>query len=412
MSETGRRGTGSGAGRGAVALPVLVACLALVGCGGEAAEVRWAGSVDTLANGAVEVHSPAEGLWDEGSGWRLVEELRIGALDGNGPAVFGQVTDVGADESGRIYVLEGQTAELRAFGPDGAHLWTAGGEGQGPGEMSAPAGLAVREGRIWVVDSRNRRYLVFDATGALVEEHPRDLLGPFGGWGGGFDPDGRLHDEGALMLEPGRFTNGYVVLDPEMRPVDTLTLPTYSTPSFDPVTLSSQAATISMRPPVPFSPRLVSELEPGGLLWSGVSDDYRLHGQTPGGDTVRVVSRDYEPVPVSAAERDSAVAQLGERFGGDAGRFDASRIPRVKPPFEALTVAPDGHLWVLTSPVRGDTVRTYDIFDPQGRYLGGVAAPARIRPAPHVLGTKVYGFVTDELDVPWVVRWRLEKPGS
>lgn len=408
MSGMGRRG----AGRGAVALPFFVACLALAGCRGEAAEAGWAGTVDTLANGAVEVRSPAEGLWEEGEEWRLVEELRIGTIDGEGPMVFGQVADVGADDTGRIYVLDAQAAELRAFGPDGTHVWTAGGEGQGPGELSTPAGLAVRDGRIWVVDSRNSRYVVYDTAGALVEEHPRDLLGPFGGWGGGFAPDGRLHDFGALMVEPGRFASAYVVLDPEMEPVDTIPLPEYSSPSFEPVTVSLQAATMSMRPSVPFSPGLVSRLEPGGLLWTAITDDYRIHGQTPEGDTVRVVSRAYEPVPVSTEERDSAIARLTEQFGGGGATFDASRIPAEKPPFEALTVTPDGHLWILTSPVRGDTVRTYDVFDPEGRYLGAVEAPDRIRPDPHVRGTKVYGYVTDELDVPWVVRWRLEKPGG
>lgn len=391
---------------------VTVACLVLGGCGGEAAGDGWAGSVDTLANGAVEVRSPAEGAWAEGEEWRLVEELRIGALDGEGSEVFGQVSDVAADDGGRIYVLESQAAELRTFGPDGAHLWTAGGQGQGPGEMSGPAGLAVRDGRIWVVDSRNRRYVVYDTAGALVEEHPRAIMGPFGGWKGGFGPDGRLHDEGILQVGQGRFGQGFLTLNREMEPVDTLVLPEYSQPGYDPVTLSVETSTFTLRPAVPFTPNQVVALEPGGLLWTAVTDDYRIHGQTPEGDTVRVVSRAYEPVPVSGEERDSVMAGLRDQFGGSGATFDAARIPGAKPPFQALTVAPDGHLWVLTTPARGDTARSYDVFDPEGRYLGAVAVPGRIRPAPHIRGTKVYGYVTDELDVPYVVRWRLEKPGG
>lgn len=408
---------GSPGGRGVDALAsgtgaalILLVGVLLSGCGGESPAARWEGTVDTLANGAVEVWSPADGLWPEDRGWRLVAELRIGALEGEGPDVFGQVADVAADGTGRIYVLDAQAAELRAFGPDGTHLWTAGGEGQGPGEFSGPVGLTVRDGEVWVVDPRNQRYSVWDTAGTLVGEHARNLMGPFGGWEGGFGPDGRLHDAGVIQVERGRFASGFLIADDRGEPVDTVHLPSYSSPSFDPVSrTTTSGATMTMTPSVPFTPGLVTAFDPAGFIWTGVSDDYRLHRTTPEGDTVEVVARAYEPVAVSPAERDSAVARLREQFGGQGG-IDASRIPETKPPFVAASASPDGHLWVLTTAARGDTLRSYDVFDPDGRYLGPVTTPQRIRPSPHIQGDNVYGYVTDELDVPFVVRWRIEKP--
>jgi len=42
--------------------------LLLAGCGGDDAGEHWAGTVDTLPNGAVRVSNPATGVWAEGFG--------------------------------------------------------------------------------------------------------------------------------------------------------------------------------------------------------------------------------------------------------------------------------------------------------------------------------------------------------
>lgn len=70
------------------------------------------------------------------------------------------------------------------------------------------------------------------------------------------------------------------------------------------------------------------------------------------------------------------------------------------------------NLWVELEPegeAVTDTTRMFDVFDPEGRYLGPVRMPFVLRrsPEPVVRGDFLYGVVFDELDVPYVVKARI-----
>lgn len=122
-------------------------------------------------------------------------ELRLGAVDGEDPHTFGSVEGIVQRSDGVIVVADGQAQELRAFDPDGAHLWTAGGPGEGPGEfmslmnMSGEAlatatndrlgnvgALVDAVDRVWVQDwvphyeNRHPRWWVVGPDGSLVAE--------------------------------------------------------------------------------------------------------------------------------------------------------------------------------------------------------------------------------------------------
>jgi hypothetical protein len=60
-------------------------------------------------------------------------------------------------------------------------------------------------------------------------------------------------------------------------------------------------------------------------------------------------------------------------------------------------------------PYRYAEVSAFDVFDPDGRYLGHVRVPEsfRIDPEPVVRGDHVWAVTRDELDVATVVRFRL-----
>lgn len=154
-------------------LPLLL-CASLAACGDEA-EARRADGVtfDTTASGAVVVRSPAEGVWEEGEAWRLVEELRIGAVDGDGPEMFGEVSGVAVDPLGRIWVVERQAAEVRVFDEEGRHIRTVGRmRGDEDGYLWVwPAREANAEGTALDVFDPESRYLGRITTGEEISSN-------------------------------------------------------------------------------------------------------------------------------------------------------------------------------------------------------------------------------------------------
>ena len=51
---------------------------------------------------------------------------------------------------------------------------------------------------------------------------------------------------------------------------------------------------------------------------------------------------------------------------------------------------------------------TFDVFDPEGRYLGPLHVEIGTRPPPRIIGDQLVGVVRDELGVPYVVLHRME----
>ncbi|MDE0132324.1 MAG: hypothetical protein OXQ32_08720, partial [bacterium] len=72
--------------------------------------------------------------------WWIESEpiLELGLIGGADQYEFFQIQGATRLSTGAIVVLDGGSSQLRAFSPDGNHVWTAGGRGDGPGEMKSP----------------------------------------------------------------------------------------------------------------------------------------------------------------------------------------------------------------------------------------------------------------------------------
>ena len=152
---------------------VAVAWGALAGCGDAASRSNWTTVRDTLSSGTVRVTNiPAANVAPT---WTLVEELRVGSLEGAGPDGFGYLKGLVVLDGGGFAVLDSQVQELRVFGSDGAHIATHGRKGQGPGEFVDANGLMLGpNGRIWIPDARNGRMSIFDPEDGFIESFPFD----------------------------------------------------------------------------------------------------------------------------------------------------------------------------------------------------------------------------------------------
>jgi hypothetical protein len=382
--------------------------LIATGCvSGEASAGRWNGTIDTLPSGQVVVHNTADPIWTDETRWRLVEDLRIGSVDAEGPELFGNVMDLAADAAGRIYVLEGQAKELRIFDANGVHLATAGREGGGPGEFAQPLMMDWgRDGALWIVDPSNNRISRFDTTGTFLGS----IWQPGGfvivPWPGRFDNAGNYY--GPVPVTEEIFRIGYVRYDTAFVVQDTLV------PPRDPVEPDYfQNDRGNIRAGIPYSAGFFTRLSDHGTFMGVFTGEYRFVEISAAGDTLRTFTRDFEALPVTAADRDSAEADL-EWFTRQGGRIDLSRLPAHKPAVRNFFWDDEENVWVIPVTERERQQRVAHVFDPAGRFLGEVSFPFRLsgQPYPVFRDGFMYAVTTDEMEVPYVVRARLEKGGA
>lgn len=405
--------------RGLVLLVVLAGC----GEGGpDAGPAEWRAQVDTLGD-TVVVRTVQGSEWETAE---LVPELRIGVLDGDEHEMLGGVTGLAVDVDGGIYLYDGQVPALRKFDPDGEYIGTLGGEGSGPGEYAnSDGGLAVlSDGRVVLRDPGNGRFNVYDAEGEHLES-----------WrtaSGAYTATRLFRTTGGELLGHNfaEGTTGLVRYRDDGTPTDTLALPE---PEVERATLSAESedGDASQVWNVPFSPAARWSFHPEGYYLSAVSDRYAVDLLRPDREVLRI-EREAEPVPVTGGERaaeEERVARAMRRLD-PSWRWEGPSIPDVKPLIRSLHAGEDGRIWVQLhqpaeeledpeaepgpdgeSPIpefREPVV--FDVFEADGRYLGRVEAPEgfQVGPAPVFRGEHVWGIQHDELDVQYVVRYRIE----
>lgn len=361
-------------------------------------------SVDTLASGVVEVRNSADGIWTPESQWRLVEEFRLGAVDGGGPEMFGSVADIEIDRLGRIYVADEQSEEIRVFGPDGQFVRTLGARGAGPGEFGQLNALEWdREGNLWILDFGNRRWTVYDTSGVFLRSQPRSQTFLIQPWPGGFDREGRLIDP----IDQGLLVRHL----PGSEDVDTLSLELDPIENFE---LRSESSRTTVR--IPFAPGPVWHLDRDGYVWYGFNSSFSIARRSLEGDTLLLMSRDFDPVAVSSEELDQSLQWL-EGFAAQGMEIDRSRIPATRPAYDAFVADARGNLWVFTVEVDlsgGNPIvalRSFDLFDRGGVYQGKVELPTDLHPVvfPRITENRLIGVSLDQLGVPYVVSFRIEE---
>lgn len=124
-------------------------CTLVIGPAGCQPDISTEAGVVERDSAGVRIVESATPAWNEASAWRLGDApaLEIGAVTTTNPAYeLSRVASATRLSDGRIVVLEGQSSEIRVFGPDGTHLLTAGGQGGGPGEFNFASRLFALAG--------------------------------------------------------------------------------------------------------------------------------------------------------------------------------------------------------------------------------------------------------------------------
>lgn len=370
-------------------------------------------SMDTLANGAVHVVSAPEGAWDHfgSEPWRLVEDLRIGVIEGDENYMFGSLRNVVPTADGRIWAMDSQAFQLKLYDRNGTFIRAVGRSGQGPGEFGFnPCAFPGPDGEIWV--EAGRRWQWFDTQGELLGQQPvtRQLGCGIQRW-----------------VSPDRFVAVHAVMNPETREPDSFFFIHDREPSGEVTVKDTIHAPVLPEAPrvqwfdgegrgriqdvMPLVHRAFYLLGPNGHFWiTEGGGDYRITRQTLLGDTLIIMERPYEPIPVPDSVREEV---MPERRRGNLTLdrdFDPDDVPRVFPPFDRFIVGPDGILWVQRQLEGG--LYGFDVFSPDGRFLGPVEAPPEFdrMSIQRITPDHMYGTVKDEMDVAYVVRLSIQKP--
>lgn len=290
----------------------------------------------------------------------------IGCSDCGSAAQFATIRDVAVTDSGWVLVVSSEAPTLRLFDRDGRVRWTAGREGTGPGEYRLPTRAAVGPRGVQVVDMTLRRITRLDGEGKFVSS------APLGGFASSTGVRGRSGEVVTLIDDfRGAFT--LVRWSPNDSGVSIGAVPKSA---------AALAGTLTI-PSIAVSPS-------GNVAVVRDPNEYRIIVLSASGQTIREVTREIPrlkrtPEEIAAMERrrQAAASRLRDERGQRGG--SAPVLP-IRPPSDELKphIAIDGirfddagRLWART--MRGNESTTvFDLFSPDGRYLGEVNVPAFI----------------------------------
>jgi hypothetical protein len=404
--------------------PIVVAATLVVAgwaCGGDAPSGTR--SLEVVDSAGVRVVRNTGPSWEAGEAW-LVEadpEWTLGELEGPSETRFFQIEDLVWRSDGGVAVIDGGSAEIRAFGPDGRHLWTQGGEGDGPGEYRSPSTLLLLSGdSIAVYDSRARRISVVGPDGEFV----RSVIPE--------PPEGHVMAAPRVTVGPGVWlSSGGVRCGGEMSASETMTPPmSFFLARPDGTVLDSVLS-------LPTAARLVQQNERGVSVWTV---PFSVDAPVAGGGGRLVTAVPTAPVWTARDSTGRVVQVVSFPSGGRPVRdedwnaalefaldgdddpefrrtvteaYEAMERPAEWPILETLILDEEGNVWVegFQAPTAEGEPSRWWVFTGDGRLLGQVSLPAGLK-VRAIARDRIVGVATDELGVERIQLHRIRRPSG
>lgn len=347
--------------------------------------------------------------WGPEEVWRLGEpSLDLGGANAAGAEAFEYVAAAFFSGDGRLVVVE-TGGDIHTFAPDGRHLDTAGGDGDGPGEFRMVAGAGILGDTIWVYDYSHRRLTYLDLRGDLRAVHPLEgedpSLMPVGRLGDGFLL-GATYRPGAAAearrLGLRRDTVRYRRFGPQGERG-----PVLGRGAAREYAVLEEDGRLTMATP-PFARRAHDAT--GAGLWVHGDQARRSIRVHEADGTLRTILRwpgESLEITESAVrqEVERRIRHYNEDEAGLRRFFSELPHPDRRPAHGRIHVGPDGRIWVETAPGPGHDgpyeAPGWLVFTSDGRWLGTIAAPARFR-ITQLQSDRVVGVWQDALDVEHV----------
>jgi hypothetical protein len=377
------------------------------------------------------VRSTGPGAWGT---VRLVEDKRIGVLDGDEAYTFSLIRSVLVGRDGSIWVAENRPPRVRIYSAEGKLVRVVGREGEGPGEYRQIDGFQLmQDGAVALLDGRIGRITIYESSGEVRTSH-RFPVSFFTGDMFTVDAAGNFYVKDRVQRSaPGEFTLdaelAWIKINPSGQVVDSVAIPRGPLAE-----VQSYGGPYSLR-----TTSLVAGLSPLGYFVTGNPSRYSFDIHRPGAPLLRV-EREHTPVQLTRAERSEweAMAEylskqpIGISMRIVNGRPDTLKgptvrytVPASKPAYRTISFDSEGAIWIeryvaaqqRKEPTRSPNrerpplswyePRTFDLFEPSGRFLGTMTAPQNVTLRAR-RGMMLYGTLVGEFDEQYVVRFRIE----
>ena len=351
--------------------------LLLAAAGPASPQSQWKGTIVTEGDVTV-VKNPKEPIYKTPV-VEISEELRLGGAAAEGDYAFGRIRHVVIDDAGTMYDLDTQASQVKVFDASGQYVRTIARKGQGPGEIESPLTLSLNHstGEL-AIHQASRRMSYFKTDGTFSRHLSfREM------WA----LRGRIDSQGNIYI-----TEGFV--DEQD--------PRYETKMLGPD--ASLIAVIGKSPAPtgggrldPFMAINYFIVDRADRLIYGYPKTYEVQFFGPASPKLfKKITRDYDPVPVTAEER--AEEEKGVPSGMKID-FDFSKYHSA---YSRFFASDDGHLFVSTWEKDAEGKFIHDIFDAEGRFIGRMP----LKPSGlEILKGKYYALEEDEEGYQYVKRY-------
>jgi hypothetical protein len=338
--------------------------------------VAWEGTLQEV-DGVTVVRNPKEPLYKTPI-LELKEELSLGGPEAQGNYAFGQIRNFVVDDAGSIYVLDRQSSHIKVFDNNGKYIRTIGRKGQGPGELESPMTLSFNRtsGELAVLQG-SRRMSYFKTDGTFLRHIPLKEMQAL---------RGLVDSRGSIYITD-------LIIDEK----------------------DSRYDIKKLGPDASFIAKVAASPAPGGIKFNPFMaihyfqvdrDDHLVYGYPetyeiqffgpPDSKVLKKISRDYDPVPVTAEERENEEKDVPP---GMPVSFDFSKFHSA---YDRFFLSDLGHVVVQTWEKAKDGKSIYDIFDGEGRFIGRIPLkPSGIE----ILKGKYYALEADEDGCQYVKRY-------
>lgn len=420
--------------------------LLLAGC--QDGQAPTADSFQVRDSAGIEIVESMTPVWD-GDGWTVsgTPSLVIGRMGGDERYLFGEVAGAVVLRDGRIAVLDGQSALIRVYTPEGEHIEDWGGQGEGPGEFTSAQTISSYRGdSILVSEFVARRLVIFDDRGRFGRSLVPEMRMSF------------VTERRARMAEGDRSTvpaesccrlwgplrtGAFLLSYPQMVPnegsgtkrasVTAAIMPDSGGAAQSVGVFGGMTYELGLqgsRSRLQFQPWFNMVPGPDGYF-ATQGDSYSIDAYDQSASLKRIIRLARAPRTVTDEIKTAYEAGLRERLMAPGAFIEADSpeemldmllagpYPSHLPTFFQLLVDPEGNLWAGQRPYGAGGAGTSDddqasemneffVFGADGRHLGVVELATDLQV--FQIGTDfILGTLRDELGVGYVHVYRIEK---